>query len=139
MNAPFREVLRRPLGCAAFVTLVLLYGSVGDGVLTTPEQPAIFVPGFTSVVSLIPGIQLAGLGWLGAPPPAGGLALMVWTGPTELPVELAAGTLTFHAAAIYRYNSAERRFDVYVAGGPAFVQTYTTVRSGDVVVVVRAE
>jgi hypothetical protein len=117
-------------------TLMVLYGSVDDG------QPYDSGFGFTyrakvtqtQHVVVDPLVTSIG-GWIGTPPPAGGYALMVWGGPDGARASQAITLLPAEVHVLYHFDAASKRFLSYVRGGPEFVQTYTVVGAGDIVVV----
>lgn len=113
----------------------LLYGSVDDGVVGHPNLPTGFVPGEIQVRHLSVSSIPASGGWSGTPPPSGGYALMVWGGPDGAPASQALSLLPIEVEVLYHYDATLRQFLAYVPGAPSFVQTYTVLRSGDIVVV----
>lgn len=125
-------------GCPAAgerVSLWLLYGKVDDGVPATTNADARFVAGGTSAVSLGTSGSFGSHGWAGAPPPAGGTALMRWNGPDGMPVAAAVGLLGVDVRGVWHFDSASGSMLSWVPDAPSFVQTYLRVDAGDIVVV----
>ena len=117
------------------VTFRLLYGNVDDGVVALSSLPMVFNPSMVQIRDLSAGVTPATGGWSGTPPPSGGYALMVWGGPDGAPASQALSLLPIEVKVLYHYDATLRQFLAYVPGAPSFVQTYTVLRSGDIVVV----
>jgi hypothetical protein len=117
------------------VALWLLYGNVDDGVPAQSSLPTLFRSGEIQVRYLSASSAPSVEGWSGTPPPAGGYALMVWGGPDGAPVDQALELLAVDVKALWFYDAGLKQFRMYVPGGPGFVQTYTVMGAGDIVVV----
>jgi subtilisin family serine protease len=73
---------------------------------------------------------------VGVVPEGAGIGLLRYSGPAGYPLRfvhlLSPGR---RVVAIYRLSLLQARFDRYIVGAPAFVQTFETVRDGDVLFV----
>ncbi|MDA1175072.1 MAG: hypothetical protein O2826_11235, partial [Chloroflexi bacterium] len=116
------------------LTFLLLYGSVDTGSLAIPSQVVRFAAGETLVASLTPAPASARSNWLGQVPTTSGAdGLLTWIGANGTPIEDALAVLGVEVDHVSHYDAGLRRWLSYTPGGPSFVQTYTSVRYGDVV------
>ena len=111
---------------------------LGRGTSTAPEVLA----GLGSVRGL--GLVLppgaAQSRYIGTPPAAGGLALLVYVGPTGYPTRFGHLLAPGHTPlAYFRFDEATQTFDRYIVGAPGQVQTFDRLTTGTAYVVRFAE
>jgi len=125
-------------GCprpGALVSLWLLYGKVDDGVPAATSAAARFLRGQVTTISLGTSGALGSEGWSGAPPSRGGVAILRWNGPDAVPVADAVALLDVRVTSISHYDPESASMLSWFPDAPSFVQTYTHVDAGDIVVV----
>ena len=72
----------------------------------------------------------------GALPPAGGLALLVYSGPDGYPLRFAhLLTPGRQPVSWYRFDETEQRWQVFIVGAPAAVNSFERAREGEVLAV----
>ncbi len=114
---------------------LLLFGSVDAGQVFDADGTLRFRANMAQTQHIWVGPLTSALGWSGSPPPAGGYGLMVWGGPDGARAGQAIALLPGEVNVLYHFDATLKRFLSYVRGGPEFVQTYTVMSAGDIVVV----
>lgn len=108
-------------------------GATALAVPVSPSPAATSTPAAPAADSAPPSLPPS------APPPAPGQHLvLVYSGRAAIEAAALIDALPFPVASMLRYSRELRRYELYLPGAPAQVNTLTSIVDGDVLLVVRA-